>query len=93
MNILAFYASEVHPMNAKLAIVLSCLLLLAGCATRPSCNSCPDVAPANDEVASSCQCTEPSCGNNSCLSAQACCKLFGNVGGYNGTRYGEGEDP
>ena len=27
-----------------------------------------------------CSCTDPSCGNNPCLSASKCCRYFGNIG-------------
>lgn len=36
----------------------------------------------NDSPCNSCNCTEPSCGRNPCLSRRTCCEVFGNVGAY-----------
>ncbi|GEM_PF-5954761 len=47
---------------------------MGGCGGEGCGSSCNDLC-------GSCNCTEPSCGRNPCLSARKCCEVFGNIAG------------
>lgn len=68
-------------MKTKALIVAGCLSMIIGY-TVPTfaCgnNNCGSGSCDPNETA--CQCTDPNCGKNPCLSCSDCCAAFGNVG-------------
>ena len=70
-------------MKAIIVAATGCLLLTIGHFAFADCNNygCPPPGCYGNQTI--CQCTDPYCNSvdNTCLSKEACCEAFGNVGG------------
>ena len=70
-------------MKTKILIILSSLCLFATIQGFAYCGGGSDGGGCGNtcsEYDSTCQCTDPNCGKNPCLSRSDCCEAFGNVG-------------
>lgn len=73
----------------RLLILLAVTSLSFSMSAWADCNSCQASSPCGGSGYSSCDCTEPSCGSNSCLDSETCCRVFGNIGASDFTHYWE----
>jgi hypothetical protein len=71
-------------MKISVAVIMSCLTLLAGCNSammHPVDRGCPH--PCTGSYRDDCRCLDPACAHSTtCLDSRKCCRNFGNVGGY-----------
>ena len=82
-------------MKTKFFIMIAWLIFLSGCNTlyQSGCYTYSYCEPPSKNI-NACQCSDPGCGKNSCLSQSACCSIFGNIGSaQTGRASGDWIDP